>query len=94
MAAEKKATHRGSKSQNVRCDPNLPDSNYACIRPCVIQGGRRGIKPFNAALNTVPPDSQDLVLKFVRSIEHFFMMFIDGNEIQIYSPLSTGQSQT
>ena len=75
-------TKRGSKSQNVRGDPNKP-LRYHCIGTHVIQGGEGGITPFSAALEKTDAYTRDEVQKFVGSMEHLYTAYVSFEENEI-----------
>ena len=79
---ETKVTQRGTKSQNVRGDPNKP-LRYHCIGTHVIQGGEGGITPFSAALEKTDVHTRHVVQKFVASMEHLYSAYVSYKEIEI-----------
>ena len=74
-------TPRGSRTQKVRSDEPL--LRYYCIGTHVNQGGKGGITPFSAALESTDDITRRIVQKFVASIEHLYCAYVSHKEINI-----------
>ena len=73
---------RGNSTQSIGLDSNLPSSQYNYMGTHVKQGAK-GITPYSKVLEHVDHDSQQIIIKFIRQIEHLFEMYMDTNEIRI-----------